>query len=862
MAFLRLVSRGVFALIGGLLLAVGGVELALDWQPEHRAARACHEALIGGVNHLVEQPALAAAGVPRALPQILQDSLEGPARYVFAGVGVVLLVGALLPGKRREEEATPAGFSSFDGSGVPADKRGRKKVAKTAATLAKKGAVLDAAELAFSSGLLDEAAQYFLDADEPERAAEIRHDQNRFIESAELYLKAGRYDAAGNIFSQQGEFGRAADAFLEAGSDSVAAEMFVEAGNFAQAAECFARSGFPRHAAQVYVKCESWEKAARCLEEAIVDDHSGSLLDASKQAEARKLHKMAGNLYRRAGLDDRAQAILIKGGCNREAAEVALSRGEERKAADLLLEAGDTVRGAELLVRLGDTRGAARVLAEYHRDRDEIEDAARLYEEAGDDQAAADLYHLLEQYDRSAECYERHGDDQQAAEMFRLAGDRMRAAKAYERARCYADAAESYALAGDGEHEAEMLEMAGEPLKAGELHHRNGRMDEAIRALQTVESAHPESPRASALLSEIFRERGMHSLAVKTLNHAIGDQEVTRDNIRAFYELATAHDSNDELRDARDLYEKILAFDYHYGDTEQRLAGVRERLDAVEALKISGCESNSPLLASGRGGRYQITGKLGRGGMGIVYKANDTVLDRTVAFKVLPETLKENPQALKNFLREAKSAAQLNHPNIVTVYDAGEQDGLFYIAMEYVDGNTLKEIVKHRGKISAAGIIHVLTGMCEALAFAHDKKIVHRDIKTANTMWTRDRATKIMDFGLAKVIEEVRNHTTVVSGTPYYMSPEQTLGRNVDHRTDIYSLGVTLFELATATLPFREGNLPYHHVHTPPPDPHDFNRELPELIAEIIRKCLQKDPADRYQSARDILTRVGEALGG
>ena len=131
--------------------------------------------------------------------------------------------------------------------------------------------------------------------------------------------------------------------------------------------------------------------------------------------------------------------------------------------------------------------------------------------------------------------------------------------------------------------------------------------------------------------------------------------------------------------------------------------------------------------------------------------------------------------------------------------------------------------------------------MCEALAYAHENKVVHRDIKTANAMWTRDRKAKIMDFGLAKIIEEVRNHTTVVSGTPYYMSPEQTLGKNVDHRTDIYSLGVTIFELATGTLPFREGNLPYHHVHTAPPDPREFNAELPTVLVGDHRALLAEE---------------------
>ena len=148
------------------------------------------------------------------------------------------------------------------------------------------------------------------------------------------------------------------------------------------------------------------------------------------------------------------------------------------------------------------------------------------------------------------------------------------------------------------------------------------------------------------------------------------------------------------------------------------------------------------------------------------------------------------------------------------------------------------------------------------IAYAHGHKVVHRDIKSANTMWARDKKAKLMDFGLAKVVEEVRNHTTVVSGTPYYMSPEQTLGKNVDHRTDIYSLGVTIFELATGTLPFREGNLPYHHVHTTPPNPREFNTELPEKIAEIILRCLEKDAHKRLQHMGDASIEISETLSG
>jgi serine/threonine-protein kinase len=211
-------------------------------------------------------------------------------------------------------------------------------------------------------------------------------------------------------------------------------------------------------------------------------------------------------------------------------------------------------------------------------------------------------------------------------------------------------------------------------------------------------------------------------------------------------------------------------------------------------------------------------------------------------------------------MREAQAAAKLNHPNIVTVYDTGEQQGRYYIAMEYVEGTTLKEILRRRGPISTAGILHVLVQVAEALAYAHEKKVVHRDIKPANVMWARDKKAKLMDFGLAKVVAEARDHTTVVAGTPYYMSPEQTLGKNIDHRTDIYSLGVTLFELATGTVPFKEGNIPYHHVHTAPPDVRTLSGDLPAPLAEIIARCLEKDPTDRFQSAKEILEAVRESV--
>ncbi len=850
MGALKQLGRWLAISSGVVLLVAGGIALAIAYAPDQPALAVARQ--------LVNQTATVLSAIePLALdedfPMSVEAFLHGAiARFGFAPAGLLLLIAALLPGRKQEtdEEAEAAPDDH-----PKADARMLRKARKQGAGMAKRGSPLEAAEYCFASGLLEEAAGYFIEAEEYARAAEIRHDQNRFLECAELYLKGHKFDSAGRIFSQQGENKRAAEAYLEAGNKSVAAEMFEKAGDFRRAGDCYAQTDFARHAAKAYVKCNEWKKAAECLDQVILEESTGAgATDPARQAETRKLVRMAGDLYGRAGLHDKARAVFERGGLWIPAAELALAHGSKEHAAALFQKGGDAPRAAEVLKALGKGVEALRLLGEHHRDKGQEAEAARCYEEAGEHLAAGDLYRMLEQYEKAGSCYETLGEFAQAAEMFKSAGDRVRAGQNYERCNRFAEAAECLANTGEPEREADLLSRAGNKLRAAEIQLANGLEEAAIKTLQELVPEHADFAKASALLGGIFLKHGKLSLAIKKLTHAIGSSSVSHDNVQAFCSLASVYEANQEVQEAVELYEKILAFDYAHADVSVRLESARALLKKQAAEKQEAAQSSAQLSASQKEGRYKIVGKLGRGGMGVVYKAQDSVLDRIVAFKVLPETLKENPQALKNFLREAKSAAQLNHPNIVTVFDAGEQDGAYYIAMEYVDGHTLKEIIKHRGRISPGGINHVLSQLCEALAYAHESKIVHRDVKTANAMWTKDKKAKIMDFGLAKAVEEMRNHTTVVSGTPYYMSPEQTLGKNVDHRTDIYSLGVSVFEMATGTLPFREGNLPYHHVHTAPPDPREFHADVPESLCAIIARCLEKDPANRYQSARDILT--------
>jgi tetratricopeptide (TPR) repeat protein len=833
---------------GGLLLVAGGIGLGSAFAPENGIVVAAGSAFGGLLEMLLPHLPVEAEAA-----DVLGGLGAAPWCYGVAPFGLALLfVGQRMGSrdgvvKRSADDEEPSAPSRED-------RKGMKKAGRDAARIARKGNPMEAGELCIAVGLLDEAAAYFEKAEAWERAAAIRHDQKRFADAAALYQKAGDPDSAGSIYAGQEDWSHAAEAYVQAGNLSVAAEMYEKAGDDRRAAQCFQKCDFPRYAAKAYIRCEEWLPAAECLEKVLADEATGGAGDARKQAERVKLVRMTGTLFERAGRLDRACRVLEKGGAHVAAAEIAERLGERERAAELFLEGKDHERAAAAFEALGQGERAARLRGEIARDRGDPTEAARQLERAGEWMEAGDLYRLAEHYAEAGACYERFGDGAQAAEMFNLAGDRGRAAQNYERAGLYAEAAELSALDGDAAREAELLEKAGEHLRAGRLHLEAGRIEEAIGALQKGASEDAEAANAAALLGRIFRDQQKHPLAIAKLREAIAGREIDRGSVDAFFCLATVLEATDAWSEATELYERVLAFDYHYEDTAERLERTRARVDQAQAAPTA-----APAAGSGTSGRYIIRETLGRGGMGIVYKAEDTVLDRIVAFKVLPESFKENPQALKNFLREAKSAAQLNHPNIVTVYDAGEQDGDFYIAMEYVDGNTLKDIIKRRGKIAPKGILHVVSQLCEGLAFAHEKKIVHRDVKNANAMWTRDRMAKIMDFGLAKVVEEVRNHTTVVSGTPYYMSPEQTLGKNVDHRSDLYSLGVSIFEMATGTLPFTEGNLPYHHVHTEPPRPQDVEPGLPDPIARVIERCLRKDPGERYQSAREI---IAELRGG
>ncbi len=258
-------------------------------------------------------------------------------------------------------------------------------------------------------------------------------------------------------------------------------------------------------------------------------------------------------------------------------------------------------------------------------------------------------------------------------------------------------------------------------------------------------------------------------------------------------------------------------------------------------------------------GRYELHRRLGRGGMAEVFLARDQLLDRPVAVKVLFPEFATDPAFVERFRREATAAANLNHPNIVGVYDWGEADGTYFIVMEYVDGRTLSEILRDEGPLHPDRVADVGSDVAAALGFAHRNGVVHRDVKPGNVLVTQAGQVKVADFGIARAItanaDENLTQVGTVMGTATYFSPEQARGDAVDPRSDIYSLGCVLYELVVGRPPFA-GDSPvaiaYKHVQESPVPPRHLNIELPTAIEAIILKCLAKNPANRYPSAEDL----------
>jgi tetratricopeptide (TPR) repeat protein len=788
--------------------------------------------------------------VPPSLSEQFFNDWHGTA--VLTGIGVLMVAYAVYAVIRRAKAVSAYGL------GLERDVRVQIKRRENEAQFVAAGDIL------FTHERYEEAAELYVRGQDELRAGEALEKAGQLSKAAQHYKRGGAPMMAAEAYLRRNQFQLAAKEFMAAEAFDRAAEAFVRAHDYRRAAELFRQQDRLLEAGKSYEKLGNRSSAAE-----MYIAHFDRQLDLAR-GDLREIKDACAVAERAAGFmaEDgkvvEAADLLKKAGYRKRAAEIYAEVGEIDRAAQIYVEANRPLQAAKLYESVGDRKQALRYRAEARLLSGDKSLAAEDFADAGDFIRAAELFSDVEDLERAAHMYEQAGDVRMAAELFNLVGKERQAAEAYQKAGDYAQAAELYREMGDFQAELQAAKAGNNFFRVGEILLEHGRMEDALAAFQRVESIDGEFERANILQGDILRQLGRLDVAFNKYKVALGEGEPSKANVDILYKMALAAEEAGVSDQALQLFESVIGVDYYYRDAAGRASALREggasgnRGSMIGEPNQGRTAQSSPdqLPAKEEVLRYDVIDEIARGGMGVVFRARDTVLDRIVAYKILSANLKTNKVAVKYFLREAQAAAKMSHPNIVTVYDAGEQAGEYYMAMEYVEGQTLKALVSRQGAFPEKLVRYILVHVCRGLAYAHERGLVHRDVKPGNLMLTMEKTVKLMDFGLAKFVEEIQaNHTRAI-GTPYYMSPEQILGKDLDGRSDLYSLGISMYECATGKVPFSKGDLSYHHLNTVATPVHEMNPKISRELSDIIAKCMEKSADDRFATSSDLLASV------
>jgi tetratricopeptide (TPR) repeat protein len=563
-----------------------------------------------------------------------------------------------------------------------------------------------------------------------------------------------------------------------------------------------------------------------------------------------------------------------------------------------------TDRAAGALVAAGSYPDAAALYEEMQ----DYESAAEMFSKAGDCASAARNLEIAGRHVAAADLCQQVGNFLQAATLFEAGGELAKSAACFERAGQPLKAAELFCQIGDLAKAADAFDEAGEHGRAGELHRKMENTQAAVEAFERHVELHPDDWEKQFELGVLLQDDGQYDAAIEHFQQAASDEEcrrkavqhvaecfmgkdmyeiaieryracvtsgetASRGNRDIFYGLGKAYHLAGKYADAKRVYESILGIDFRYKDVQERLDDVRKLTTVFQGQRQTGVVGQPTViidqqfqrLSSDEKERYVPLEKLGEGGMGTVYLAEDKRLNRKVALKMLPASLQADEKMRLRIVHEAQLIAQVTHPNVVGVYDVGEEQGSSYVSMEYVQGRTVREILDEKGRYDARECVALLLQITNGLGYAHGRGVSHRDIKPENIMVTEDGTAKIMDFGLA--LNEGATRLTMpgqISGSPLYMAPEQLRGEEgLTPAADIYAVGCMAYELLTGNPPFTEGNVGIQHLNEPPKALKKKGVDVPAALEEVIMKCLAKDRAERYPNGASLnkaLREVEKAL--
>lgn len=681
--------------------------------------------------------------------------------------------------------------------------------------------------------------------------------------AAEWFLLSNEKLRAAQLYRELGKRDKAAEAYMKAGASLEAAAEYLEAGKHGKAAEIYERAGNLLRASEAHERGGDFRKAGDCLKRQVaeLEGRGSHYRAASQDLEIARLCHRAGRLFEKAGETESALELYERGGQVRLAAQLAEKLELHRRAAELYRKAGAIEKAAELYERAGDAREAANLLGDARLSSGNAAAAAAAFVKAGDFLRAAEVYENAGILDQASLCYEKSGAFREAAEAALRAPSRTstnRAADLFVKAGEAGRAAELYFELGDFDMASMLFGRAERHFEAAKAAAEANSEARMVEHLQRVPPDDPNHLAAVRELARAFERRGWASLAQEKLRTVLASQAVAPANLELWDQLARAEEAQGNFEEAAAILHKMMTVQYGYQGASERYAELQTRISEEKKRSETFRSRAQPVVLHAGNRRYELLGMLGKGGMGAVYRAYDHLLGRHVAYKVLGQALASNPEAREGLLHEARAAAQLNHPNVITIYDLGIDEGETFISMELVEGESYQSLLRGRTWLTIDEALHWLVSVCQGLDHAHGRGIVHRDLKPSNVLLAVDHRVKILDFGLARradnggSAEGALGHS--MSGTPKYIPPEAIQGGVIDARSDVYSLGATLYELLVGTPPFTEGNLILHHLHTPPPPLRNKRSEIPPKLEELVLLCLAKAPGDRFQSAGEILS--------
>lgn len=733
----------------------------------------------------------------------------------------------------------------------------RREIRRAANSYEKRGEWLEAARRYESLGEKARAADLALRGGHHEYAGDLYEQAGKRIDAALQYTRAQLWERAAPLFERLGQADQAADCYRKAHRPMAAAELYVRLGRRDEAARCYLESGSLRKAADLYAQAKDKPKAAETYTQLSVELAGRKMATDRDLAECREVSRLAAELWTELAEPKKAVALWDRAGELLKAGEAAMAAKDYRGAANYFRRANRSDLAAMALENAGDRRAAAHARAETLASQGKKAEAAEELERASDFHRAANMWSEAGDLRRAAAAFASGGMHREAGMVLAQIGDPLEAAKEYERAGAHPLAEQVLRKTGDPALLLSHFRRRMDYLAAGRMLVEQGKYEDAAAELQQVSPADKAHHEALGLLAHCFNRMGRTDLALQRFDE-VAKEPLTPNNVRLFYEYACLLEQAGRFEEAVNVFERVRAVNLRYADVETRVMKVRHILQGGTHAPPAEVVENAHFELEGKPpDRYEIRQEISRGSGGVVYLALDTVLKREVAVKCLAPDLLTVPKAREKFLEEGRALAVLDHPNIVRIHDVVAEDGQVYLVTEYVKGRSLKECIAERGALPAEEGVRIGLQIAEGLAYAHARKVVHRDIKPANIALVESGGVKILDFGLAKMMdlsEEVtRAAEATICGTPRYMSPEQILGRTTDNRTDVYSFGATMYEVLTGKSPFEGGDLLYQHVYTPAPSLKTHVPSLPDPLDAVILRCLAKAPDDRFSRAEEIV---------